>query len=74
MLTVWDYWRITTEFVHEVTFSSPLLLSSLELVDTNVYEPYMRALLGIAVHFCKAVVVYQVTSTLIRVWGLKCRV
>ena len=28
--------------------SSPLLLSSLELIDTKVYEPEVRALLGTA--------------------------
>jgi len=32
--------------------SSSLLLSSLELSDTQVYEPYIRALLGTASHFC----------------------
>ena len=32
--------------------SSSLLLSSLELRDTKVYEPYIRALLGTASHFC----------------------
>ena len=31
--------------------SSSLLLSSLELSDTKVYEPYIRALLGTASHF-----------------------
>jgi len=35
-------------------FSSPssLLLSSLELSDTAIYEPYTRALLATASHFC----------------------
>ena len=33
--------------------SSSLLLSSLELIDTQVYEPYTRALLGTASHFCE---------------------
>ena len=37
-------------------FSSSLLLSSLELSDTNVYEPYIRARLGTAAHFCEGVV------------------
>ena len=32
--------------------SSSLLLSSLELSDTQVYEPQIRALLGTAAHFC----------------------
>jgi len=34
------------------TSSSALLLSSLELRDTKVYEPQIRALLGTASHFC----------------------
>ena len=38
-------------FVLSVFFSS-LSLSSLELSDTQVYEPYIRALLGTASHFC----------------------
>ena len=32
------------------------LLLSLELSDAQVYEPYIRALLGTASHFCKEVV------------------
>jgi len=36
--------------------SSFLLLSSLELSDTQVYEPYIRALLGTDSHFCEVVV------------------
>ena len=35
--------------------SSSLLLSSLELSDTQVYEPYIRALLGTPSHFCDVV-------------------
>jgi len=35
------------------SFSS--LLSSLELSDANVDEPYMRALRGTAAHFCEVV-------------------
>ena len=35
--------------------SSSLLLSSLELSDTQVYEPEIRARLGTAAHFCKVV-------------------
>ena len=35
--------------------SSSLLLSSLELSDTQVYEPQLRALLGTAAHFCEVV-------------------
>ena len=41
---------------HPVILSASLLLSSLELSDTNVYEPYTRALLGTAAHFCQVVV------------------
>jgi len=33
-------------------FSSSLSLPSLELGDTKVYEPYIRALLATAAHFC----------------------
>jgi len=33
--------------------SSSLLLSSLELSDTKVYEPLIRAHLGTAAHFCE---------------------
>ena len=40
---------------------SSLLLSSLELSDTKVFEPSIRALLGTAAHFCEVVVL---TSTL----------
>ena len=36
--------------------SSSLLLSSLELSDTQVYEPQLRARLGAASHFCEVVV------------------
>ena len=36
--------------------SSSLLLSSIELSDTQVYEPYIRARLGTASHFCEVVV------------------
>ena len=38
------------------TASSSLLLSSLELSDTKVHEPSIRALLGTASHFCEVVV------------------
>ena len=37
--------------------SSSLLLASLELSDTQVYEPSIRALLGTVSHFCEVVVV-----------------
>ena len=36
--------------------SSSLLLSSLELSDTTIYEPSIRALLRTAAHFCQGVV------------------
>jgi len=36
------------------TSSSSFLLSSLELIDTTVYEPQIRALLGFDPHFCKS--------------------
>jgi len=35
---------------------SSLLLSSLEMSDTKVYEPQIRARLGTAAHFCKVFV------------------
>jgi len=35
---------------------SSLLLPTLELSDTNVYEPEIRARLGTAAHFCEVVV------------------
>ena len=38
------------------SFSSSLLLSSLELSDTQVYPTQIRALLGTASHFCQVVV------------------
>jgi len=37
-------------------FAPSLLLSSLELSDTTIYEPLMRALLGTAAPFCRVVV------------------
>jgi len=44
--------------------SSPsLLLSSLELSDTQVYEPSVRALLGTASHFCEVVVLKLTLDT-----------
>ena len=42
--------------------SSSLLLSSLELSDTTIYERLIRALLGTASHFCLVVVLKQVKS------------
>ena len=35
--------------------ASSCLLSSLELSDTKVYAPKIRALLGTAAHFCEVV-------------------
>ena len=40
----------------EGSTSSSLLLLSLKLSDTKVYEPQIRALLGTAPHFCEVVV------------------
>ena len=48
----------TASFPRSVFSLSSFLLSSLELSDTNVYEPSIRALLGTATHFC-AVVVFE---------------
>ena len=48
---------ICIKLLAHLHFSSSLLLSSLELSDTKVYEPYIRrALLGTTAHFCKVVV------------------
>ena len=38
------------------TSSSSSLLSRLELSDTEVYEPLLRALLGSASHFCEVAI------------------
>ena len=48
----------TATYVHRVgrTLISSVLLSSSELSDTQVYEPYIRAIIGTASHFCKVVV------------------
>ena len=43
--------------------SLSLLLSSLKLSDTEVYEPPLRALLGTASHFCEVVVLKLRTSS-----------
>ena len=40
----------------KILLLSSLLLSSLELSDTQVYEPFIQALLGTASHFCEVVV------------------
>ena len=44
-------------------YTSSLLLSRLELSDTHVYEPKIRALLGTAAHFCKVVVLKSRTDS-----------
>ena len=41
---------------HATSSLSSLLLSSLELSDTTIYEPQIRALFGTASHFCQVVV------------------
>ena len=38
-----------------VPFFFSVLLSRLELSDTTIYEPQIRALLGTAPHFCQGV-------------------
>ena len=43
-----------------------LPLSGPELSDTKVYEPYIRALLGTAPHFCSALVLLRCSA---RQWG-----
>ena len=43
--------------------SSSLLLSSLELSDTHVYEPYIRALFGTASHICEVFVLKLIPVT-----------
>ena len=42
-------------FWKHIPWSTSLLLSSLELSDTAIHAPYIRALLGTAPHFCSAV-------------------
>ena len=46
----------TVSWSRAVLLFSSLLLSSLELSDTKVYEPEIGALLGTASHFCEVVV------------------
>jgi len=43
--------------------SASLILSSLELSDTKVYEPYVRALLRTASHSCEVVVLESRTAS-----------
>ena len=54
-----------------VTSSSSLSLSSLELSDTKVYEPYIRALLGTASHFCEVFVLKSRTVPNIQAGGVR---
>jgi len=42
--------------IFSLFFSSSLLLSSLEMSDTEVYEPEIRARLGPVAHFCEVVI------------------
>ena len=62
----WSYHHSVIKCRHEEAFGcdapaarrssfSSLLLSSLALIDTNVYGPWIRALLGTATHFCREV-------------------
>ena len=44
-------------------FTSLVLPSSLELSDTKVYDPQIRALLGTASQFCEVVVLKSKTVT-----------
>ena len=50
------YHRVTYPESYITKFSPCLLLSSLELGDTQVHEPEIWALLGTASHFCEVVV------------------
>jgi len=47
---------ISNVFLDERVSSSSVLLASLELSDTQVYEPQIRALFGTAAHLCTLVV------------------
>jgi len=47
---------VRDHFQELILSTSSLLLSSLELSDTKVYEPQIRALLGTASLFCEVVV------------------
>ena len=55
--TYWSHLKLIT-----CSYLPALLLSSLDLSDTHVYEPYMRALLGTASHFCEVVVLKSTGS------------
>ena len=53
---LWEIWltiKLTVDGVGVFLFA---LLSSLELSDTEVYEPQIRALLGAASDFCEVAV------------------
>jgi len=47
---------------HQTSRLYSLLLSSLELTDTNVYEPEIRARLGTTAHLCRVFVVKSSVS------------
>ena len=46
---------VTSSPVTDTSSLPPLLLSSLKLSDTQVYEPYKRDLLGAAANFCTVI-------------------
>ena len=55
--TEWGYVDVEIGKSNEIHLSfSSLLLSSLELSDAKVYELSIRALLGIALHFCEVII------------------
>ena len=58
----WSLYRAVIEVPLQP--SSSFSLWSLDLRDTKVYEPEIRALLGTASHFCEAVVVTPSTLNL----------
>ena len=45
------------------TFFFCFITLSLELSDAKLYEPYIRALLGTASHYCEAVVLKSIRSS-----------
>ena len=49
-------WNTSSELSSRLFTFSSLLLSRLELSDTTICEPYVRAILGTASHFCPALV------------------
>ena len=50
--------------------SSYVCLSSQELSDTTIYEPYTRALLGTASHFCEVVVLKSIPPAVVLVCAI----